>query len=69
MTEPEKFCKKCGEWWPADGEFFFRRARNPDGLDWACRACVAEKPSRTRSRGYMRPLVSPWEKLFTETRA
>jgi hypothetical protein len=72
MTEPEKFCKKCGEWWPADGEFFFRRTRNPDGLDWTCRACYSEQPSVRRlrtGRGTPR-LYSPWEKLFeTEARA
>lgn len=69
MSEPEKLCRKCGEWWPRDHEFFFRKTETRDGWDNACRACVAEKPSRTRSRSYMRPLVSPWEKLFTETRA
>lgn len=26
--EPEKLCRKCGEWWPATDEFFFRNPRN-----------------------------------------
>jgi hypothetical protein len=39
---PLKRCLKCGEEWPADGEFFFRSARRKDGLAAWCRACWSE---------------------------
>lgn len=43
---PERRCSKCGEYWPADDEFF-HRCRT--GLASACKACTAEsRKSRAR---------------------
>ncbi|GEM_PF-1901852 len=39
LGELEKTCCVCGEWWPADTEFYFAQASSPDGLTPACRAC------------------------------
>ena len=36
----EKQCSRCGEWWPADTEFFYR---NGAGLHSYCKACVLER--------------------------
>ena len=33
---PEKQCTRCGEWWPADAEFFHVRLGQ---LVAACKAC------------------------------
>lgn len=66
MTEPEKLCAKCLEYWPADTEFFYRHARMPDGLDRTCKACLSESPSM-KSRQANRQashMYSPWEALF-----
>lgn len=38
----ERLCSKCGDWWPADAEFFFRDADQPDGLTSKCKACWVE---------------------------
>jgi len=72
MTEPEKLCVRCNEWWPADTEFFFRNARNKDGLGHTCKACFFESPTYiTRvGRTAKGPMFSPWERLFrAEARA
>ena len=65
-NEPEKYCSRCQEWWPADTEFFFRSASTSDGLGYTCKACYFESPSVRRrnahkANGYM---YSPWERLF-----
>jgi hypothetical protein len=36
----EKRCSRCGEWWPADTEFFNRQGA---GLHCWCKACVIER--------------------------
>jgi len=67
MTEPEKLCVRCLEYWPADTEFFYRHARKADGLESACKACLAESPSlkaRQANRQASR-MYSPWESLFS----
>lgn len=39
----EKQCSRCGEWWPADAEFFnYRLGR----LVAACKACSLESRKR-----------------------
>lgn len=38
---PERLCNSCGEYWPDDGEFFFK-GRN------MCKACYYETPSAQR---------------------
>ena len=65
QTEPEKFCKKCEEWWPADTEFFFRHAKRADGLSSNCKACFRDTPSnRARASTNGGSMSSPWERLF-----
>lgn len=39
---PEKFCVRCKEWWPADGEFFQPAKNRAGGLFYCCKACFAE---------------------------
>lgn len=66
MTEQEKLCTKCLEYWPADTEFFFRQASSRDGLSNGCKACYSESPS-VRARNAKKPtgyMYSPWERLF-----
>ena len=38
----EKLCFHCGEYWPADSEFFSVARGKPDGLSWHCKACQSE---------------------------
>lgn len=38
----EKLCNKCGEWWPADLEFFYSEPKAAGGLYYACKACYRE---------------------------
>lgn len=44
----QKLCKKCGEHWPADTEFFWSDKSAADGLYFCCKACYAELPSVAR---------------------
>ena len=63
----EKLCKKCSETWPADTEFFYRRAANADGLSDTCKACYAEMPSvQKRNRYKTGRALSTWEQLDVE---
>ncbi|AOY94966.1 hypothetical protein BKK79_24285 [Cupriavidus sp. USMAA2-4] len=36
-------CNHCGEYWPADGEFFPRDARRAHGIELTCKACRKER--------------------------
>ncbi|OGB19453.1 MAG: hypothetical protein A2W72_18080 [Burkholderiales bacterium RIFCSPLOWO2_12_67_14] len=54
----EKYCHKCNEWWPADGEFFFLHQKSRDGLWYCCKACYYEG---TRPHG--RPVAPAAERL------
>ena len=66
---PEKLCRKCDEFWPADTEFFFRQASCPDGLGTMCKACYVETPSmikRNAGKKKLNQVSSPWEALFAE---
>lgn len=38
----EKYCPKCGEFWPQDTEFWFPSKRQPDGLQCWCKGCQNE---------------------------
>lgn len=40
--ELHKRCSGCGEYWPADTEFFFA-AKEGDRLNNKCRACYTER--------------------------
>lgn len=41
--ELERRCSCCGDYWPADAEFFFRNPqRSADGLHVWCKACHQE---------------------------
>jgi hypothetical protein len=51
----ELLCTKCREFWPADGEFFYRDTGGVRGLTAWCRACFWETrnkewPDAARSR-------------------
>lgn len=37
-----KRCSGCGDYWPADSEFFFAK-KVGDGIDNICRACYLER--------------------------
>jgi hypothetical protein len=39
----EKQCITCGEFWPADTEFFDAKLKTRDRLSTRCIACVKEK--------------------------
>ena len=39
----ERRCNACGEWWPLDGEFFYRHPRGHGGFMGMCKACRAER--------------------------
>ena len=38
----EKLCTRCGEYWPADEEFFYRAKEKKDGLNPWCKCCYLE---------------------------
>lgn len=42
LGEPEKWCPRCSEYWPADPEFFFAKNGRGDGLFYCCKACYLE---------------------------
>lgn len=48
--EPEKWCPRCKEWWPADTEFFFASRGRGDGLQPWCKACQIEVKKMERIR-------------------
>ena len=40
VGELKRKCSCCGDYWPADAEFFFRNPqRSSDGLHGWCKAC------------------------------
>lgn len=39
----EKRCITCGEYWPADAEFFEAAKKTRDRLSQRCIACIVEK--------------------------
>lgn len=43
----EKRCCACGEYWPADSEFFYLHKNGPDGLRNCCKACQNEAKKAT----------------------
>jgi len=47
----KKTCKKCGQSFPATKEYFYRDARNRDGLKTACRPCELQKDRERRRTG------------------
>lgn len=47
----EKHCKKCDEWWPADGEFWYPDKKGVGGLMFCCKACYFELYRSSRGRG------------------
>lgn len=42
----EMRCPRCGDYWPADTEFFYSRICEPCGLFQWCKACYMEHTSR-----------------------
>lgn len=66
---PQVCCQRCGDWYPADAEFWFLR---PDGrVVRPCRACTTERQVRQRGYGPRRPAAegSRWSGLTPEQRA
>lgn len=47
---PEKYCNKCGEWWPADTEFFYADKGDPTGLFHCCKTCYEEFNGRRKKK-------------------
>ncbi|MBH04008.1 MAG: hypothetical protein CMP08_07775 [Xanthomonadales bacterium] len=46
LTEPlglEKLCTGCGDYWPADTEFFYAKRDDLAGLSSLCKACYRER--------------------------
>jgi hypothetical protein len=39
----EKRCSTCGDYWPADNEFFYADRGDPDGTGGTCKACYLER--------------------------
>ncbi len=39
----ERRCNACREWWPLDGEFFYRQPNGFRGFQGICKACKAER--------------------------
>ena len=62
----EKLCKKCGEYWPADEEFFFK-GNDSDGLHSWCKACVINNKRIQRQSNHRQKLVNS-RKFRVETR-
>jgi hypothetical protein len=46
----EKRCMSCGEYWPADAEFFDPKISSRDGLSPRCIACIKGKVWRLIGR-------------------
>ena len=46
----EKRCARCGEYWPADEEFFAACKNNKSGLHSYCRACCTERKVKSYER-------------------
>ena len=43
-----RYCAGCSEWWPLDGDFWYREPRRPFALH--CRACKAAATRAARAR-------------------
>lgn len=39
----EKWCRSCGEYWPADAEFFQPQMSSHDGWSQRCIACIRDR--------------------------
>ncbi|MBU0592464.1 MAG: hypothetical protein KKH74_01875 [Gammaproteobacteria bacterium] len=46
----EKRCSTCGEYFPADTEFFYAQAYRPEGLSCGCKACQHESKIKSGRR-------------------
>jgi len=46
----EKQCTKCGEWWPADTEFFYRQQNVRSRLHAWCIACTVHDKRQRKQR-------------------
>ena len=44
----EKFCKKCGDFYPMTTEWWYRDKRSGDGFRGCCKGCYSEFPSVVR---------------------
>jgi hypothetical protein len=44
----ERQCIHCAEWWPLDGEFYYRNPNGHRGFEGICRACKSERHGRVR---------------------
>ncbi|WP_343590129.1 hypothetical protein [Paracidovorax wautersii] len=55
----EKLCNKCGEWWPADTEFFFGDPGGIGGLYHCCKACYYETLAPTHRKKQVPAMTGP----------
>lgn len=58
----ERLCSRCGEWWPADTEFFVLSPGTAGGLATACRACRLQHSPRRPPRMAVRLRATPQER-------
>ena len=50
----EKFCRRCGDWWPATTEFFYHNAgKEPPLMSW-CKSCIVDWQREHGRRGQPR---------------
>ena len=52
---PQKRCSHCGEWWPADSDFYQYNRATRDGFHSWCKACWAAW-RREHSTASIRPI-------------
>lgn len=44
----EKYCRKCGDYYPMTTEFWYQDKRSKDGFRYCCKGCYSELPSVVR---------------------
>jgi erythromycin esterase-like protein len=64
----EKRCVKCGEFWPAEPEFFQRNRDNPDGLDNYCKDCRQQARIKTQQTFNEKRAAARRERVRTKKR-
>lgn len=54
----EKKCTRCGQWWPADGEFYPYADLVTKRLGAWCKCCTLEYKARGKNP---KPIFNTWE--------
>jgi hypothetical protein len=55
VSTNEKRCRKCGEFWPADTQFYSPDSSAKDGLHGQCKACCSDYKRAVRGQSVGRP--------------